>query len=141
MYQEAADDLTILPTAELWRRIFPDNDFIHTEPNGDIRASSLAFTDNGSDPMSMFLAAEAKDLTTVLEGHPGFGVASLTAEVLRSNRQIIVRDPHAIPGHVLVIGPKSSSTRKRLAKAATILWPPTIPTTPTTGPADEPRGR
>jgi hypothetical protein len=124
---EPQDDLSIAPTAVLWRRIYPDHRYIHQEPDGKYRASSLAFDDGPyGDPMSMFLAAEALDERVVLAGHDTFGLASLTAQVIRENHQIIVRDPADIPGHVLVIGEKTHRVRQRFAKAADLIRLPQL---------------
>lgn len=124
---ELRDDSTIPPSAVLWRRVYPDHRYIHQEPDGSYRASSLAFDDGpDGDPMSMHLAAEALDQEVVLAGHDTFGLASLTAQVLRDNRLIIVRDPTDIPGHVLVIGDKPHRVRQKLAKAADLVRVPQL---------------
>ena len=124
---ELRDDSPILPSAVLWRRVYPDHRYIHQEPDGSYRASSLAFDDGpDGDPMSMYLAAEALDQEVVLAGHVTFGLASITAEVLPENRQIIVRDPTDIPGHVLVIGDKPHRVRQELAKAADLVRAPQL---------------
>lgn len=119
---EPQDDLTILSTAVLWRRIYPAHRYIHQQPGGNYRASSLAFDDGpDGDPMLMYLASEALDEKVVLAGHDMFGLASLTAQVLRENHQIIVRDPADIAGHVLVVGEKPHRVRQKFAKAADLI--------------------
>ena len=116
------DDLSIDHAAVLWRRIYPDRSYVHKEADGSYRSSSLAFDDSpDGDPMSMFLAAEAPNVEAVLAGHETFGLASLTAEILRANGQIIVRDRSEIPGHVVVIGEKPHPVRRALVKAANLI--------------------
>jgi hypothetical protein len=117
------DDPTIADDAELWRRIPPWH-IILDENIGDIRPSSAAFEDDPDGaPMSAYLGNECKDPQIALAGHEGFGLVAITAKMARECNQIIVRQPvTGPPGHVVVVGKKTDSVRKKFARAAAKRW-------------------
>lgn len=124
------DDPTILDDAELWRRIPPWH-VVSDENIGDIRPSSAAFEDDpNGEPMSAYLADECKDPHIALADHESFGLVAITAGLARECKQIIVRQPAVgPPGHVVLIGKKTDSVRKKFARAAASCWvvrPPTV---------------
>jgi hypothetical protein len=113
------DDPTISDDAELWRRVPPDF-YIHDERLGHRRPSSGAF-DNHRDgsPMSAVLAAESRGVEAVLAGHEGYGLVAITAGLARACGQGVVRAPLPDePAHAHVVGPKTNSVKKRLAREA-----------------------
>jgi hypothetical protein len=123
------DDATILDDHALLRRIPPQ----HLVPDHNtrrIRISSAAFEDDrDGDPMSILLAETLRDLgqspDAALAGHPDFGLASLTARLVREKGQIVVRRPEeGDPAHGLVVGHKPASVRKAFARAAKWAVPP-----------------
>jgi hypothetical protein len=76
--------------------------------------------------MSVVLASEAVEPEVMLKGHEEYGVVAFTAGVARSKQQIVVRDPLPDqPAHALVLGRKTDSVRRALARAARwIVRPP-----------------
>lgn len=54
-----------------------------------------------------------------LDNHEGFGLVMLTEELVgECNLTVVERDVPGPPGHVLLVGKKTSSVRKRLATGA-----------------------
>jgi hypothetical protein len=128
------DDPSVKDETELLRRI-PPRHFFRDENLGLIRPSSAAFEDDDDyDPMSVYLtsvlAAERREVTCVLAGHDGYGLASITAAVAREKKQTVHPDP--LPeetSHAVVCGDKRSgnnkSAKKTFAKSAKwIVAPP-----------------
>ena len=118
---EYPDDFSIPDSADLWRRIPPQH-IVRDENLGRLRPSSAAFENhpNGS-PMSVLLAdivqQTGRGPHDVLRGHPGFLLAAVTAGLARRCRQSVARDPLLEePAHALVVGAKTDSARKRLAR-------------------------
>ncbi len=118
------DDTSISNEAELWRRI-PPRHLVPDKNRGGMRISKAAFDNhpNGT-PMSVVLGDEilaaGREPSSVIDGHEGFYLASLTAGLARSLGQGVVRNPTPDePAHAEVFGKKTDSTRKKLAKAAT----------------------
>jgi len=75
--------------------------------------------------MSVTLAAEATGTDVLLEGHEGYGLASFSAGVARTNNQRLVRHPTAAdPAHVHVVGQKTSSVRNSFARESILLIEP-----------------
>ena len=121
------DDLSIQDETELMRRIPPWH-FVRDDNLGTIRPSSAAFEDDDdNDPMSVYLAtvlaAEQRDTNTVLAGHGGYALASITAGIARSKNQTVHPDP--LPeetSHAVVCGDKRSgsnnSAKKVFARSA-----------------------
>lgn len=113
------DDETIPSSAVLWRRIPP----WHYKPDhnlNDYRPSTASFEDdtNGS-PMSAYIAEECGEPSNALEGHDGFGLVAIVAERVRQLGLKIVRNDTPGPrGHVLVVGKKTDSVKKKIKKAS-----------------------
>src|SRR5260370_41973946 len=103
-----------IPNAtELLRRIPPWH--VHFDANENrLRPSWAAFEDDGDDdPMSAYLssvlAAESREPSTVLAGHEGYALASITAALAREHLQTVHRDP--LPeesSHAVVCGDKEA---------------------------------
>jgi hypothetical protein len=86
--------------------------------------------------MSVFLEQEAlvRHLAPAdsLQGHPGFGLATLSAGDVRGFKQIVNRDPiigaplpnPCDPAHAVVIGPKAKDERRGMARASQLLIAP-----------------
>ena len=122
------DDPNIAGDTNLLRRI-PPTQIVYDDNLNQRRPSSQAFRDDqDGDPMSVYLssvlAAEDRPASAVLEGHDGFAVAAVTAELARSLSQTVHPDP--IPeesSHAVVCGDKDAKSRKvakTFAKAA--IW-------------------
>lgn len=119
------DDPTIVDEAALWRRIPPWH--IYFDENlGRRRPSSAAFDDDPDGPMSVVIAAESRGPDSVLAGHDGYGLASLTAGFARGVGQGVARDPtEEEPAHALVFGRKTRRVRNKLVSAsAWVVLPP-----------------
>jgi len=123
------DDPTIADDAVLWRRV-PRHHFIPDQNLGRMRPTSAAFEDhpNGS-PMSVLLQdlvlASGRTAESVLPSREEFALASITAGFARSCNQGVVRTPQLDePAHADVVGNKTESVRKRLAKEARWVVPP-----------------
>lgn len=117
------DDPTIVDDAELWRRIPPWH-VVEDKNRGGKRISKAAFEDHpDGSPMSVVLGGEViasgRDAQSVVAGHAGFCLASVTAGLARSLNQGIMRKPlEEEPAHAEVFGKKTDSVRKRFARAA-----------------------
>jgi hypothetical protein len=111
------DDPTIPDAESLWRRVPRTPQHLVWDGNrGCFRVSSAAFD---GDEMSVALASEAGTPDLMLGSHEEFGVVALEAGLVRSRQQIVVRDPLPDqPAHALVIGRKTDSVRRALARAA-----------------------
>ena len=122
------DDPSISNADTLWRRI-PPRWIIWDDNAKRFRPSSAAFeNDQDGMPMSVYVerlvrlagASEA----TVLEGHPHFGLASITAGFVRAHKQAIALERAAIPGHAVVVGEKKKATCRAFAKSAIWIFNP-----------------
>ena len=117
------DDATIPNHAQLWRRI-PPKHLVPDKNRGGIRISKAAFDDhpNGT-PMSVVLGddvlASGRAPSSIIAGHDGFCLASVTAALARSLNQGIARRPLAEePAHAEVFGKKTQAVRKAFAREA-----------------------
>ena len=124
------DDENIANDVRLFRRL-PLEWVIRDENLNCHRPSSQAFNNSqDGSPMSVFredvLNSEGRTPSSVLAGtYSNYGLASLTAEVVRREGQGIAPDP--LPdetSHALVFGSKPPKLRKRLAKAAELVIMP-----------------
>jgi hypothetical protein len=125
MAGEPRDDASIPDDAELWRRIPPWH--IHDDVKlGRVRPASAAFDDDpDGQPMSVTLGAESSGPEYVLAGHERFALAAITAGQARACGLRVVRDPLPDnPAHALVIGRKTESVMRRLARGAAWVVPP-----------------
>lgn len=90
------DDTSISDDEVLWRRILADYRWTTTK-GGALRPSSVAFIDHRSGGLSVYIGCETTK-ENVLAGHPGDGIASVTAGQIRAlGAFVIIRD--AIPLH------------------------------------------
>jgi len=115
------DDPAVANEAGLLRRI-PPYHFVRDDNLGVVRPSSAAFEDDDDgDPMSVYLttilAAEGRAASSVLVGHAGYALTSITAGLARTNRQTVHPDP--LPeetSHTVVCGDKRSGGKKSAKK-------------------------
>jgi len=123
MCVETGQEATVPDHTALWRRVpnWP-HWTVFDENLGRLRPSSIAFEDNqNGSAMSAFLEGHGNTVQEVLVGHESFGVAAVTAGLVRSHGLSIVHDPlDGLPSHVEVPGPKPKKVKSALAKAA--LW-------------------
>lgn len=117
------DDATIFDSAQLWRNIPPWH-IVDDNNSGGKRISKAAFDDhpNGT-PMSVVLGddvlASGRSPSSIIAGHDGFCLASVTAALARALRQGVVRRPLAEePAHAEVFGKKTDSVRRKFAREA-----------------------
>lgn len=110
------------PGTVVWRRIppwhFPKKARQH-------RPDSPAFDDDEDGPMSVVVARADRDPREVLVGHDGFGLVELSLEDLEGVGQQLAADP--LPeeaDHALVVGNKTDSRKRNMAKAARWVVPP-----------------
>jgi hypothetical protein len=65
------------------------------------------------------LLNSGRPFTAALAGHGDFALAEITAQLARDCKQLVMRCPIPTePAHAKVIGNKTHSIRKRMAKAA-----------------------
>src|SRR5271154_3084573 len=115
------DDPSVEDEAELLRRI-PPYHFFRDDNLGSVRPSSAAFEDDSDDdPMSVYLAtvlaAAHREANSVLAGHVGYALASITAGTAREKDQTVHPDP--LPeevSHAVVCGDKRSGKRNSAKK-------------------------
>lgn len=124
--QPYTDDSSIPDKARLLRRIPIKPSHIVCDPKveGGMRPSSAAFENHpDGSPMSVQLEDVLRELgqepDSALRNHEGFALAAITAGLVRSCNQGVVRNPTGDdPAHAEVVGDKPKSVRKRLAKSA-----------------------
>jgi len=112
----------------LWRRV-PKEKFIRvTDADGStrVRPSSDSFADNSRDgsSMSVFDSLACGGLSTICEGHEGFGVVGLTVGQIREAGLEIVRTPTGGPGHCEIVGKKTGSIKNKLVKSSSWVFVP-----------------
>ena len=128
------DDSSILGATELLRRIPPLHFYFDRNLNR-VRPSSAAFEDDGDgDPMSVYLSsvltAEIRESSTVLAGHEGYALASITAGLAREHLQTVHPDPlpeessHAVVCGDKESGKKNAPKRKFALAARWVIAPP-----------------
>ncbi|SRR5579883_842353 len=115
------DDPTIPDDEKLWRRILEG--WLHKEPNGVVRPSSVAFIDRLSGEVSVNLGSETTP-THVLRHYPDDSLAEVRATVPRGLGHSIVRDQIVNdskigndPSHALVCPPPTRTTNQRKSDA------------------------
>jgi hypothetical protein len=131
--EQFPDDSSIEDEAELLRRI-PPYHFFRDDNLGTVRPSSAAFEDDDKEPMSVYLAAvlaaEHREADSVLAGHVGYALASITAGVAREKDQTVHPDPlpeevsHAVVCGDKRAGKKNSAKKKFAMSAKWVVWPP-----------------
>jgi hypothetical protein len=104
----------------LWRRVPPDRVTFDSNQQRR-RPSSNAFTDNLRDgsPMSCWEASVVTDPKKLIEGYPGWSVASFTVGQASALGLQVKRTPEHGNGHCDVLGTKTRSIQSSLAKVAT----------------------
>ncbi|MCH8844244.1 MAG: hypothetical protein IID61_14890 [SAR324 cluster bacterium] len=121
------DDPTIDDASEVWRRI-PPNHFYYDEDLRLVRPQSSAFCNHpDSSPMSVVLVEKGRniDRAKVLEGHGGYGLVSFSVGFARSLGQGVTREPTSHePDHAHVVGKKTTSIKRKLAKKSKWIVPP-----------------
>jgi hypothetical protein len=124
------DDSTISDEAELWRRIHPKQ--WELDGNlGRIRPVSGAFDDpSDGTPMSVDLAdvyiQMGQGPEAALIGYEEFALAAITARLIRECGLGVARQPlPENPAHAVVFGKKSQKIRRKLAREARWVVPPT----------------
>lgn len=130
------DDKSVADETLLLRRV-PSKPNLNVVWDGNLgcwRPSSASFeNDADGSPMSVQLSDTLKKLGLPLEqalaGHEeGFSLAAFRAVVARENGQAIVRDPKDDePAHGLVVGKKTKSVSRRIAKQFVWIVPPKLP--------------
>jgi len=129
MCNNTGDDVSIQDDDNLWRRITPE--WIVEDKNaGELRPSSAAFQDhpNGS-AMSVGIASVAAENdrtpTDMLVGHQDYGLVGFPVHAARLAGQAIRRSPlENQPEHGEVVGKKTRSVRRQLARASVWVVPP-----------------
>lgn len=119
-YEAGAD----VPAGTLYRRIYPSENYYKGSP--DNRATSLNFLpDRGEQHVSMFRAAETTP-SEVLDGHDGFGLLAVEAEILWGLGCRVIYQPEYGKGHVGVLGftKKDEQRRRNAAVASRVLVAP-----------------
>jgi len=119
------DDSSI-PFDEILLRRIPGSWTVWDDNKNDVRPSSQAFSDHpDGTPMSVFLAGEltaaGQRPETILAGHDGFSLVSISVGLVRDLGLTVRRRP--LPntvGHAEVCGKKTTRIRKELAREA--LW-------------------
>jgi len=110
---------------QFWRRV-SCRDGVTEDPKvpGGRRPRSDVFEDGKNefgeiDPVSAYRAVECETPIVALDGHEGFGVITIDEETIAACGLNIVNQPRpGPPGHVLLVGNKTRSVRKKLALAA-----------------------
>lgn len=118
--QPVADDQTILNDAALWRRI-PRNPShcIYDDNLNRWRITSAAFKDHPDGSAMSVTIDVGQAPATVLANYPGQYLAAITAGLVRSLGQIVVRKPKVEDAHhAEVAGPKNKKRSSEMAKAA-----------------------
>lgn len=103
----------------LWRRVSPEK-VVFDSNQGRYRPSSNAFTDNLRDgsPMSAWEASVVRDPRRLIEGFPGWSVASFTVAQASLLGLEVKRTPQHGEGHCDIVGRKTGSIQSSLAKSA-----------------------
>jgi hypothetical protein len=121
---ERIDDPELLDDDSLWRRIPNNQESIAKLPDGEVRPSSAAFTDELSGELSVFVV-KLKTGESVLEGRPDQGLVHIKAAIPRQLLNIVGLTPEVedIAHRVIVPGPNHlgasrKSDARKMAKAA-----------------------
>jgi len=137
MTDETVDDLSITDDEGLLRRVPNQPNMVKYDENiKAYRPTSVCFCDRETKDKELSITLE-KSLTdsgerteSATQNNPGFGLARLLTGVVRDNitpQQIITRAPtDADPHHGLIIGDKTKSTKKNLAKQAVLIITPQL---------------
>jgi hypothetical protein len=132
--QNFDDDPTVADETLLYRRVpeKPDLNIVWDSNLGHWRPSSASFkNDRDGSPMSVCLQdtleEAGREPVSVLEGHPDFALAAISAGNAREYGQKVVRDPLPTePAHGLVAGEKKKRIMSNLAKSSVWVIPPKL---------------
>ena len=119
----------------LYRRIFPHRDYYRDKDNPPRPTSVNFLPDGGPDPsVSMYRAAETTP-SEVLEGHDGFGILEIDAEIFWGIGKRVTYEPKHGKGHVAVrtFTKRDDQPRRDAAFASRVIVPPTLPEARLTG--------
>lgn len=127
MPPDPSDDPSISDDDTLYRRLHPN--WILRDKNTQVdRITSAAFQNRpDTNAVSVYLEAECGGVDAVIEGHSGYGVASLQSGLARAQGQGITRVPEGTAGHAHIVGDKPKRIQKALSKGATIVLAPLSP--------------
>jgi len=104
------DDNSINNEEDLWRRILPG--WLHREPTGEVRPSSIAFRDVRSGEVSVHRATLAT-VDGVLGPYPADSLAAVEAAVPRAHRYTVASDPQPEdPSHCVLCSPDGRRNKK-----------------------------
>ena len=137
MTDESIDDLSITDDESLLRRVPNQPNMVKYDDNiKAYRPTSVCFCDRETQDKELSITLEkslndsGENTESAIQNNPGFGLARLLTGVVRNNitpQQIIARNPtDADPHHGLIIGNKTKSTKKNLAKQATLIITPLL---------------
>jgi hypothetical protein len=111
---------------KLLRRVYPD---VGHFPRGfDHPPSTQAFVAKSGDPgVSVYLADLVME-DDVMDGHDGFALISVEAEVIVGLEGFSIRyepkdDERPGKGHAMIYGPGAPSKRRQIARASVVLRP------------------
>lgn len=129
-HEHFPDEPSIQNETTLLRRI-PERHVYYDDNLQRFRPSSAAFEDDGDrDPMSVYLSnvlvSEGRDPATVLRGHSGYSLASITAGLAREHKQTVHPDPlRNETAHAVVCGVKKKAVKRMFAvNASWVVEPP-----------------
>lgn len=118
--ESAEDDVSIDDSELLYRLVNPE----YYKRDED-RPTSQALQ-NSRDRLAMsvylgsILAKMGREPETLLDDHPGYGLVSITARLVRSKGQKVVRAPNEDLAHAHVVGEKRRSAWKKQIPALCI---------------------
>ena len=118
MGSESQDDSVISDDELVYRRI-PEQWWVPDHNIGRERPSSQAFIQDGPDgPVSVYVASRTIPSAVVSEGPEPY-LVSVLVSVIREMGLDVVYDPMSGgPGHATIVGRKTHSCAKKLAKAS-----------------------
>ena len=137
MTDESTDDLSITDDEGLLRRVPNQPNMVKYDDNiKAYRPTSVCFCDRETQDKELSITLEkslndnGENTEAAIQNYPGFGLARLLTGVVRNSitpQQIITRNPtDEDPHHGLIIGNKTKSTKKNLAKQATLIITPLL---------------
>ena len=119
---EYADDSSVGNDEEVWRRI-PADKICWDNALDRLRPQSGMFSDSG--PESPMSAHRARCYARPSEAAGDDLMVALTAGFLRRLKLGVATEPPTDdPGHLWIFGKKTASTKKKLARSATWVIPP-----------------
>lgn len=122
--EPSQEELNTPREGQLWRRIPCDGQAIYDPKLSRKRPTTAAFDDwkdelGDPDPVSAYVATECQLPIVALDGLEGFGLVMITeALVEECGLKVVKKEQPGPPGHVLLVGTKTNSVKKRLATGA-----------------------